>query len=436
MQKAARRIVEKLRLHGYEAFFAGGWVRDHILRRKPNDIDIATSARPEEVLRLFPNSTFVGAQFGVVQVRAYGRNYEVATFRKEGAYLDGRHPSSVTFSGPEEDAQRRDFTVNGLFYDPIGDRVIDYVHGRADLQHRLLQTIGNPDQRFTEDKLRLLRAVRLACSLGFEIAAPTWEAIRRRSADITQVSWERIRDELLKIITGNERARGMDLLVDSGLMKHIIPEVEAMRGVDQPPEYHPEGDVYTHTRMAVDLLEKPSPVLGLGTLLHDVGKPPTYSVQERIRFDGHVEVGARMAEDICRRLRLSNTETDDVVDLVLNHLRFLHVKEMRESTLRRFLSKPNFHDHLELHRVDCLSSHRKLESYHFCLQKLEQWSHEPAPVAPLIGGRDLIELGYPPGPLFSQILESVEDLQLENELHTREEALEYVKRSFPVPGKA
>jgi poly(A) polymerase len=434
MQRAARRIVEKLRLNGHEAFFAGGWVRDHLLRRKPNDVDIATSARPEEVMRIFPNAAPVGATFGVVQVRAYGRSYEVATFRQEGAYLDGRHPSSVTFAGPEQDAQRRDFTVNGLFYDPIGDRVIDFVHGRADLQRRILRTIGNPEERFAEDKLRMLRAVRLACALGFEIAAPTWEAIRRMALEITRVSWERIRDEVVRMITGPERARGMDLLVDSGLMKFVLPEIEAMRGVAQPPEYHPEGDVYTHTRMALDLLNQPSPVLALGTLLHDVGKPPTFSVEDRIRFNGHVELGARMAGEVCRRLRLSNSDTDEVVDLVLNHLRFLHVNEMRESTLKRFLRKPNFADHLELHRVDCLSSHGNLESYNFCLEKLEVWSREQPPVPVLINGRDLIELGYTPGPIFRKILESVEDLQLENRLRTREEALEYVKSTYPVPG--
>src|SRR5437867_7675201 len=321
MQNAARRILEKLRLHGHEAFFAGGWVRDFLMRRKPKDIDIATSALPEDVLRIFPNAVAIGASFGVVQVRLYGRAYEVATFRTEGPYLDGRHPSAVKFSGPKQDALRRDFTINGLFYDPLAKRVIDYVHGNTDIQRKTIRTIGNPKERFAEDKLRMLRAVRFACSLSFVIDPGTWEAIKGLAADIRQVSWERIRDEVLKIITGPNAGRGLDLLQESGLLSQILPEIEAMRGVAQPPEYHPEGDVYVHTRMMLEMLQKPSPVLALAALLHDVGKPPTFSVKARIRFDGHVEVGARMAEEICRRLRLSNEETEQVVDLVLNHLR-------------------------------------------------------------------------------------------------------------------
>ena len=433
MRRAAQRIVEKLRLHGHEAFFAGGWVRDFLMRRKPTDIDIATSARPDEVLKLFPNALTVGAQFGVVSVRMYGRSYEVATFRKEGPYLDGRHPSHVAFAGPRQDALRRDFTVNGLFYDPVAARVIDYVRGKRDLQRRLLRAIGKPGERFEEDKLRMLRAVRFACSLGFEIHSDTWEAIRASAASILQVSWERIRDEVLKILTGPAPARGLDLLHESGLLTHILPEVEAMRGVEQPPEFHPEGDVFVHTRMALGLLRRPTPVLALGTLLHDVGKPPTFAVKERIRFDGHVEVGARMAEEICRRLRVSNDETAAVVDLVENHLRFMHVHEMRQSTLKRFLRKPNFADHLELHRVDCLSSHGSLETYRFCKAKLEELRNETLSPPRLLTGDDLIDLGYAPGPLFREILDAVEDKQLEHAVSTREEAIEFVLANFPRP---
>ena len=432
MQKAARRIVEKLRLHGHEAFFAGGWVRDFLMRRKPKDIDIATSALPEDVLRIFPNAVAIGASFGVVQVRLYGRAYEVATFRTEGPYLDGRHPSAVKFSGPKQDALRRDFTINGLFYDPLAKRVIDYVHGKTDIQRKTIRTIGNPKERFAEDKLRMLRAVRFACSLSFVIDPGTWEAIKGLAADIRQVSWERIRDEVLKIITGPNAGRGLDLLQESGLLSQILPEIEAMRGVAQPPEYHPEGDVYVHTRMMLEMLRHPSPVLALAALLHDVGKPPTFSVKERIRFDGHVEVGARMAEEICRRLRLSNEETEQVVDLVLNHLRFMHVRQMRESTLKRFLRKTNFSDHLELHRIDCLCSHGDLESYTFCKKKLEELKDEPPSPPPLVTGHDLIEIGYAPGPIFKQILEAVEDLQLENALTTREDALAYIRNTFPL----
>src|SRR5688572_6802315 len=290
MRKAAKRIVEKLRLHGHEAFFAGGCVRDQIMRKKPKDIDIATSAAPDQVLELFPGSMAVGAQFGVVLARVYGRSYEVATFRTEGPYLDGRHPSTVSFTGPKQDAQRRDFTVNGLFYDPVADRIIDYVHGKADIQQKILRTIGKPKDRFVEDKLRMLRAVRFACSLDFQIEQETMQAIKELSGEILQVSWERIRDELLKILTGPDPARGLDLLAESGLLTHVLPEVAAMRGVEQPPEYHPEGDVFIHTRMMLGMQRKPTAVFSLAVLLHDVGKPPTFAVKERIRFDGHVEV--------------------------------------------------------------------------------------------------------------------------------------------------
>ncbi|MBP1608014.1 MAG: metal dependent phosphohydrolase [Acidobacteria bacterium] len=435
MQKAARRIVERLRLHGHEAFFAGGWVRDFLLRRKAQDIDIATSALPEQVAAIFPNSTLIGAEFGVVQVRMYGRAYEVTTFRSEGPYLDGRHPSAVVFSGPMQDVQRRDFTINGLFYDPSTGRIIDYIHGKTDLQRKIIRTIGDPYKRFSEDKLRMMRAVRLAAALDFGIASDTWKAIQGLSAQILQVSWERIRDEIVKTLTGPRRDKGLDLLREGGLMEQILPEVTAMVGIAQPAEFHPEGDVYSHTKAALGLLHKPSPTLALGTLLHDVGKPPTFSVKERIRFDGHVELGGKMAVEICRRLRMSNDEIAAIAELVIHHLRFMNVKEMRLSTLKKFLRLPNFADHLELHRVDCLSSHRDLESYYFCLEKLEEFGHEPAPATPLINGRDLIDLGYKPGPVFAKILQSVEDLQLEGTIDSRDEALEYIKKWYPLPEK-
>ena len=432
MERAARRIVDKLRSHGHEAFFAGGYVRDLLLRRKPQDIDIATSAVPEQVRRLFSHTNLIGARYGVVQVRLYGHPYEVTTFRTEGPYLDGRRPSSVTFSSPEQDARRRDFTVNGLFYDPTAGRIIDYVRGKPDIRNRIIRTIGRPEDRFAEDKLRMLRAVRFACNLEFTIESATWEAIRQHADEIRLVSWERIRDEILRLLTGPDPSRGLDLLFESGLLGWILPEVEAMRGVPQPPEYHPEGDVYTHTKLALGLLRRPSPELALATLLHDVGKPPTFSLEERIRFDGHVELGARMAAEICRRLRLSNDRTERVVDLVLHHLRFMHVKEMRQSTLKRFLSKQNFRDHLELHRVDCLSSHRDLEGYRFCLEKLRQLEREPPPREPIVRGDDLIALGYEPGPLFKEILRTIEDMRLEGVIATREEALVQIRKLFPL----
>ncbi len=434
MRRAARRIVEKLRLHGHEAFFAGGCVRDFLLRRKPEDIDIATSARPEEVLRLFPHATAIGESFGVVQVFFYGHAYDVATFRSEGPYLDGRHPSTVSFTGPKQDALRRDFTMNGLFYDPVADRIIDYVHGAADIRKRLLRTIGKAQERFREDKLRMLRAVRMSCSLHFKIAPETYEAIRQLAPSILEVSWERIRDELLKIITGPQPGPGLDLLHATGLLFHILPEVEAMRGVAQPEEFHPEGDVYAHTRAALDLLDRPSPVLAMATLLHDVGKPPTAVLADRIRFPGHAEAGTRMAEDICRRLRMSNEEIDGVAALVREHQQFTHIREMRPGTLRRFLDRSRLDEHLELHRVDCLSSRRNLDNYYFALGKRREFSAEP-PLARLITGHDLIAMGYPPGPIFGSILEAIEDLQSENPSLTREEALDYLRRAFPLDNR-
>lgn len=431
MYRAARRIVEKLRLHNHEAFFAGGWVRDFLLGRKPKDIDIVTSARPEEVRRIFPKSTSAGAAFGVILVRSYRRSFEVATFRSEGPYLDGRHPASVSFAGPRKDAQRRDYTVNGLFYDPIAERVIDYVQGLADLRRRRIRTIGPAHERFAQDKLRMLRAVRFACTLEFTIAPETMEAIRQHAHEIVQVSWERIRDELLSILESPGRGRGLELLQESGLLARILPEVEALRGVPQPPEYHPEGDVFTHTRMALELLRRPSPILALAVLLHDIGKPPCYSEDTQIRFHGHAERGALMAEQVCRRLRMSNEETAQVRDLVHGHLRFMHAREMRPGTLRRFLSLPNIGDHLELHRVDCLSSHKNLENYLFCRRELERMRSEPPLPPRLVTGDDLIAMGYEPGPIFREILGAVEERRLEGSLKTRDEAMAFVRRAFP-----
>jgi tRNA nucleotidyltransferase/poly(A) polymerase len=408
-------------------------VRDHLLkRRRFKDIDIATSAPPDTVLSLFPGAIPIGRQYGVVQVRMYGRPYEVTTFRSEGPYLDGRHPSGVTFCGPEEDVRRRDFTINGILFDPVSGQVIDYVDGRSDLCRKILRAIGDARDRFEEDRLRMMRAVRLACDLDFEIEPRTWEAVKRLSSRVLDVSAERIRDELLKILTGPAPGRGLDLLQESGLLHTILPEVEAMRGIEQPPEFHPEGDVFVHTRLALGLLHKPSAILAMGTLLHDVGKPPTFAVKDRIRFDGHVEAGMRIAGDVCRRLRMSNQETEQIVALVQHHLRFMHVMEMRESTLTRFLRIPHFDDHLELHRADCLSSHRDLTYYRFCADALRELRSSPEPLPPLISGNDLIAMGYTPGPRFREILEAVEDLQIEKQLHTPEEAMEYVRRAFPL----
>ncbi len=421
-------IVKTLSGAGHRALFAGGVVRDLLLGNRVSDIDIATSALPQEVEALFPHTIAVGKQFGVMIVVINSTNYEVATFRAEAGYLDGRHPSSVRFTGAEEDARRRDFTVNALFLDPLTKDIIDYAGGLEDLKGRLIRTVGNPAERLEEDKLRMLRAVRFACQLGFEIDSNTWEEVRRQAGKLLRVSWERIRDELLKILTGPAPARGLDLLSDSGILNVILPEVAAMRGVPQPPEFHPEGDVFVHTRLMFEIAgQVPDPDLALAILLHDVGKPPTLTVRDRIRFDGHDQKGAEMAEAIGRRLRLSVQQIEELIELVREHLRFIPVQEMRESTLKRFLRKENVEKHLELHRLDCLASHGDLTSYDFCRAKLEEFSQEAMRPDPLLNGHDLIALGLTPGPLFSEILSSLEDLQLEGKIVTREEALEWVR---------
>jgi poly(A) polymerase len=432
MRKAARRIVEKLRLHGHEAFFAGGWVRDYLLRRRPKDIDIATGALPDEVIRLFPNSRSIGAKFGVIQVRMYGRGYEVATFRSDHAYLDGRHPSSVTFSGPEEDALRRDFTINGLFFDPIADRLIDYVRGKADVQNKLIRTIGDPYERFSEDKLRMLRAIRFACNLGFTLVPETWDAIQKLAPDILQISWERIRDELAKLLTGPAPDKGLDLLHTSGIVQHILPEVAALRGIPQSPGGLSGMDVFAQTQNALARLHRPSTILAFGTLLHDAGKPSTHATGASQCYEGHAQEGAKISKEIGRRLRMSNEELGRIVDLVSMHQDFLQIDTMRESGRRRLLSKPNIADHLELLRVNCLSGQKSLEVYSSCLQKLKDYKQ---PWEPLIQGEDLIEMGYSPGPIFGEILRTIEDLQFDGVLKTREDALQHVKAAFPIKNK-
>jgi tRNA nucleotidyltransferase/poly(A) polymerase len=415
MQRAAQRIVEKLRAHGHEAFFAGGWVRDFLLRRKPKDIDIATSAHPDEVIHLFPKSLAIGARFGVIQVSMYGHSYEVATFRSDNPYLDGRHPSSVEFSGPEQDAFRRDFTINGLFFDPLADRLIDYVHGKADIQNRLIRTIGTPKNRFTEDKLRMMRAIRLACSLNFEIVPETWEAIRLLSPEILQISWERIRDELLKILIGPAPARGLDLLHESGILIHILPEVV--------PGSATGMNLLDSAKSALGALRKPSAVMALSALLQSTEKA------------GKTTDGEETARLICRRLRMSNEEAARIVDLIASQDSFAHAKDLREAELKRLLKKPNIHDHLELHRANCISSRGDLKNYLFCLDKLDEFSSSPV-ASPLISGEDLIEMGYTPGPIFKEIIRTIEDLQLEGALQTREQALERIRISFPLTDRA
>lgn len=434
--EGAVSIARRLRSRNHEAYFAGGVVRDLLLGRAISDIDIATSARPADIEHLFDHTIPVGRQFGVILVVFDDVSYEVATFRRESDYQDGRHPTRVSFASAQEDAQRRDFTVNGLLLDPESEEVIDFVQGRRDLNAALIRTIGRPGDRFSEDKLRLMRAVRLACQLDFQIEAETLAEIQARAADVLRVSWERIRDELLKLLTGPAPDRGLSLMLETGLLSAILPEVTAMFGVEQPAEFHPEGDVFTHTRLMFTHSTRSaatparSEELAMGILLHDIGKPPTFKRAERIRFDGHAEVGAEMAYRICKRLRLSSDTTSQVVDLVKDHLRFMNVQDMKESTLKRFLRKSNFSDHLELHRLDCLASHRNLSNYDFCLQKLAEYGEETIRPDPLLNGKDLIRAGLKPGPLFSQILTELEDHQLEGRIQTREQAVAWLEKHW------
>lgn len=429
MEQKARRIVATLRAAGHEAYFAGGCVRDLLLGTNPSDYDIATSARPEEVERLFRRTVAVGAQFGVIVVVEDGDEFEVATFRADGEYLDGRRPESVIFSDAEGDAQRRDFTINGLFYDPVEERVLDFVNGRSDIATGIIHAIGDAEQRFAEDKLRLLRGIRFAARFGFEIDRATWEAIRSAPAQIHAVSAERIRDELVKILTHPSRLRGFDLLDESGLLRELLPEVEALKGCEQPPEFHPEGDVFVHTRIMLEMLPPAASLpLVLGVLFHDIGKPPTFLRDEtgRIRFNGHEYVSADLAREIMTRLRFSNADIAATDTLVRNHMAFKDVRHMRIAKLKRFLARETMDDELELHRVDCGSSHGMLDNYDFLRAKREEFASEPLIPPPLVTGRDLIALGWKPGPRFKETLDAVQTLQLEGTIRSRDEALAWI----------
>ena len=399
--------------------------------RPPHDVDIVTAARPEQIALLFPRTVPVGVRFGVVLVPTESGVYDVATFRREGPYLDGRRPSFVEYATLEEDVRRRDFTVNALLFDPLDGSVVDLVGGRDDLAARRIRTVGDPETRFAEDHLRMLRAIRLAAELDFTIDEETFQAIRAHAPAIARVSAERIRDELLRLLVSPGRVLGVERLQESGLLREILPEVAAMEGVEQPPEFHPEGDVLTHTRLALSHLQDPSPILALAVLLHDVGKPPTFRRAERIRFDGHDEAGAAMAEESCRRLRLSTDETALVVDLVREHLRIRDLPRMRPAKVKRFLARPDIADHLELHRVDCLASHGDLSTWEWARQAREHLTEEEQRPPRLVTGDDLIARGYRPGPRFKEILEAVVDAQLEGRVQTREEALVLVEREFP-----
>ncbi len=435
----ATRIVRVLRERGYSAYLVGGCVRDLVLDREPADYDVATSATPDEVMRIFPQTYAVGAQFGVVLVpvikdadNGARENYaiEVATYRSDGLYSDGRHPDQVQFSTEARlDVQRRDFTINGLLLDPMTQEVLDYVGGLADLKNGIIRAIGEPHRRFTEDKLRMLRAVRFAARFSYQIEPRTLSAVRELAPQIHQVSHERVRDEILKMLTEGNARRAFELLDEAGLLEQVLPEIKKMQGVQQPPQYHPEGDVWVHTLMLLEGLPAGvSKTLALGVLLHDVGKPPTFRVApDRIRFDSHAEVGTKMAHEICHRFHMSNDDTQQVCELVANHMRFADVTKMKESTLKRFFRLPRFEEHLELHRLDCLSSHRDLSLYDFAREKFHALPAEQIRPRPLITGNDLIAAGYTPGPRFREWLTAVEDAQLEGAIATKEEAMGIIK---------
>jgi tRNA nucleotidyltransferase/poly(A) polymerase len=431
-EELARSIVARLRASGHQAYLVGGCVRDLLLQRSPKDFDVATDARPDRVTELFERSEQVGAHFGVVLVRDNTAQVEVATFRSDASYSDGRRPDAVRFEAdPRQDVLRRDFTINALLLDPDTHEVLDFVGGREDLDRRVIRAIGDPEARFREDHLRLIRAVRFAARLGFEIEPHTLAALQRLHGMIMRVAPERVRDELVRILTEGGARRGFELLNATGLLRDLLPEVAAMKGVEQPPEFHPEGDVWTHTLLLLEKLRHPTPTLAMGALLHDVGKPPVFRVADRIRFDGHVEEGVRLAHDILTRLRFSSEQAEMIEALIAHHMRFKDTAKMRESTLKRFLRMENFAEHLELHRLDSLSSHGKLDSYKRVRTRLTELGEEELRPKPLLSGRDLIEAGYLPGPAFAKMLAAVEDAQLEGRVKSREDALALVRAQFP-----
>lgn len=435
-RELAESICARLRQAGYQALFNGGCVRDLILGREPADYDVSTDATPERVQQLFPDSLAVGAQFGVIVVVENSAQVEVATFRSDIGSADGRHPERVEFSSsPEQDVRRRDFTVNGLLMDPRDGRILDYVGGQADIKARIIRAIGDPELRFEEDKLRMARAVRFAARLGYAIEPRTFGAIRKLAPKISQVSQERLRDELTKMLTEGAARRAFELLDETGLLRELLPEVAKMKGVPQPPQFHPEGDVWTHTLLMIEKLPAGVPrTLAWGVLLHDVGKPPTFrppsGPNDRIRFDEHVEIGVRMAEEICRRFRFSNDDAEQIAALVANHMRFKDVPQMRDSTLKRFARLPRFEEHLELHRVDCLSSHGNLSSYDFIQSFLAKTPPQEVRPPRLLTGDDLKQMGFQPGPKFKEILAFVEDAQLEGKIANSDDARRLVQREF------
>jgi poly(A) polymerase len=459
-------IVRTLRDRHHQAYLVGGCVRDLLLGREPADYDIATDATPDEVMRIFPETYAVGAQFGVVLVPipdqspssiilsgetvsqpetvsqskdplflGHKSTIEVATFRSDIGYSDGRHPDRVRFSrDPQEDVRRRDFTINGLLFDPLTNQVLDFVGGQKDIEARIIRAIGDPLLRFTEDKLRMLRALRFASRFEYTIDPATFAAIGKLASQIREVSRERVRDELTRMLTEGRARRAFELLHESGLLHEVLPEIEAMKGIGQPPRFHPEGDVFVHTMLLLEKLPPSCPAtLAWGGLLHDVGKPPTFRrAPDRIRFDHHVDVGVKMAEVICHRLHFSNDDVKQILALVDNHMRFGDVERMKASTFKRFIRLPHFDQHLELHRLDCEAASGNLHLYNFTRQKMAELPPGAIRPTPLVTGDDLISAGYGPSPRFKEILTAVEDAQLEGRLQSKEQAMRFIRQEFPV----
>jgi len=437
LEEFARFIVVQLTKNGFEAFFVGGCVRDRVMGIASKDIDVCTNALPDEVRKIFERTVPVGEAFNVILVVSPDEEnpltVEVATYRKDIGVKDGRHPERVEKATAREDVDRRDFTMNGMLYDPVKDQVIDWVDGQKDITKKLVRAIGVPKERLQEDYLRILRAIRFASRFQFEIDPPLWSAIKEEAPGLSKISAERIYDEVTRMLTEGNARLAFERLDEAGILDLILPELLEMKGVAQPPEYHPEGDVWIHNLLLLEqLTNQHSPEIGWGCLLHDIGKPRTFTHEppDRIRFNRHAQVGAEMSAVILKRLKASRSLIETVVELVDEHLRFADVKKMKESTLRRFLRNPRFPLHLEQHRIDCMASHQNLELYEFCKEKLASLSTEQLRPSPLIRGGDLLAWGYTPGPLYKKILEELETLQLEGKLASRDEAEKHVHRNW------
>lgn len=437
-RKHAEEIVHRLKKSGYEAYLVGGCVRDFILGNVSSDYDIVTSALPDQVMALFSNTISIGAKFGVIAVIVQGSPYEVATFRSDDVYEDGRHPSQVHFSSAKEDVFRRDFTINGLLMDPETGEITDYVNGRMDIEKKIIRTINDPDSRFNEDFLRMLRAIRFAANLGFVIETQTLKAIKRNAAKINRISAERVREELSKILIHGGARTGFELMIQTGILKEVLPEIDRLKGVEQPPQFHPEGDVWQHTLKMLELLPEDGGTdknvcLGWGTLLHDVGKAVTRSEDEKgVHFYGHVKKGEEIADDIMQRLKFSRAQRETVLNLIRQHMVFMNVQKMRPGRLKRFLRTPDFDLHMELHRLDCISSHGMQDNYEFCRDQLQSLAQDDLHPPRLLTGDDLISLGFARGKIIGEILRALEDEQLEGRITTSEDARNFVGANWKI----